>query len=70
MGNICGKADSDHFSSPGRTARAASANKPGGKLKAQLAAQKKQTRNDTLNEVSRQGLQGKEPDYANPRNWD
>jgi len=123
MGNICGKSESENFSSPGRTvgappaggppksssvpakakvssgpgrtlggggaaegqssddarsraaeaaeARAKAANKPGGKLKSQLAAQKQQTRWNTLNEASNEVVMNREAeDAARARNWD
>ncbi|KAI5866849.1 hypothetical protein GGS23DRAFT_292135 [Durotheca rogersii] len=124
MGNICGKADSDHFAQPGRVLGAtppqperaavparvvggpprtlggtrapssrpnpappqggganadearrraaeaaerraqASMSKPVGKLGTQLAAQKKQTRNETLNELSRDETRRRDADEA------
>ncbi|KAI9171559.1 hypothetical protein HJFPF1_01045 [Paramyrothecium foliicola] len=51
-------------------ARAKSSSKPGGKLQAQLAAQKKQTRNDTLQDASQQELRARDAaDAAEARNW-
>ncbi|KAF4123364.1 hypothetical protein GMORB2_6065 [Geosmithia morbida] len=121
MGNICGKTESDNFSSPGRIvgsappagpksapvpkkavvggpgrtlgadrgsssaespdqarqraaeaaeARAAASNKSGGKLQSQLSAQKRQNRNDTLKEASRNEIQAREAEEAaNVRNY-
>lgn len=43
-------------------ARATAKNAKGGKLASNLAAQKKQTRTDTLNEASQQNLQQRESD--------
>lgn len=52
-------------------ARAKASNKPGGKLQSQLAAQKKQTRTDTLKEASNQERMTREAeDAAKTRNWD
>ncbi|KAI9903078.1 hypothetical protein N3K66_002430 [Trichothecium roseum] len=120
MGNLCGKADKDNFSSPGRVvgsapaqssrpsapvprkvggpgrtlgggpsssssaaedarqkaalaaeARAKASSKPGGKLQAQLAAQKKQNRGDTLKEVSDNAQRARDADdAARARQWD
>ncbi|CEJ86002.1 hypothetical protein VHEMI03981 [[Torrubiella] hemipterigena] len=53
-------------------ARAQAANKKGGKLQQQLAAQKKQTRSGTLREASKQEVQARRADEnaADIRNWD
>lgn len=50
----------------------AKSGKPGGKLQQQLAAQKKQTRSDTLQEASKHERQQRQTDanMADPRNWD
>ncbi|KFA66256.1 hypothetical protein S40285_01862 [Stachybotrys chlorohalonatus IBT 40285] len=51
-------------------ARAKAASTGGGKLQSQLAAQKKQTRNDTLKEVSDQALRQRDSaSAAEARNW-
>ncbi|KAH7328681.1 hypothetical protein B0I35DRAFT_473361 [Stachybotrys elegans] len=51
-------------------ARAKAASSGGGKLQSQLAAQKKQTRNDTLKEASEQTLRERESaSAAEARNW-
>ncbi|KIL95203.1 hypothetical protein FAVG1_02135 [Fusarium avenaceum] len=52
-------------------ARAKAASKPGGKLQTQLAAQKKQTRSETLKDASQEQLRARETDQAaETRNWD
>ncbi|RGP65660.1 hypothetical protein FLONG3_9163 [Fusarium longipes] len=51
-------------------ARAKAASKPGGKLQTQLAAQKKQTRSETLKDASQEQLRAREADQATEaRNW-
>ena len=45
-------------------ARAKAYAKPGGKLQTQLAAQKKQTRSDTLKDASQEQLRAREADQA------
>ncbi|KAF5022113.1 hypothetical protein F66182_5859 [Fusarium sp. NRRL 66182] len=51
-------------------ARAKAYAKPGGKLQTQLAAQKKQTRSDTLKDASQEQLRAREADQATEaRNW-
>ncbi|RTE78686.1 hypothetical protein BHE90_006841 [Fusarium euwallaceae] len=51
-------------------ARAKAFAKPGGKLQTQLAAQKKQTRNDTLKDASQEQLRARDADEAaEARNW-
>ncbi|KLO87408.1 Uncharacterized protein LW93_10262 [Fusarium fujikuroi] len=51
-------------------ARAKASSKPGGKLQTQLAAQKKQTRSETLNDASQEQLRAREADQAaEARNW-
>ncbi|KAM0564155.1 hypothetical protein ACHAPJ_000364 [Fusarium lateritium] len=52
-------------------ARAKAYAKPGGKLQTQLAAQKKQTRSDTLKDASQEQLRAREADQAaETRNWE
>ncbi|EGU87310.1 hypothetical protein FOQG_07295 [Fusarium oxysporum f. sp. raphani 54005] len=51
-------------------ARAKASSKPGGKLQTQLAAQKKQTRSETLKDASQEQLRAREADQAaEARNW-
>ncbi|KAM0437757.1 hypothetical protein ACHAPT_002122 [Fusarium lateritium] len=51
-------------------ARAKAFAKPGGKLQTQLAAQKKQTRVDTLKDASQEQLRARDADQAaEARNW-
>ncbi|KAK5958837.1 hypothetical protein OHC33_000681 [Knufia fluminis] len=78
-GRTLGSAGNDGASSPNdaRSAaaraaeeRAAAKNKAGGKLSANLAAQKKQTQNQTLNAGSEQERLGRTADAnAETRNW-
>ncbi|KAM0345327.1 hypothetical protein ACHAPU_006726 [Fusarium lateritium] len=52
-------------------ARAKATSKPGGKLQSQLAAQKKQTRSETLKDASQEQLRARESDQAaETRNWE
>ena len=51
-------------------ARAKASSKPGGKLQTQLAAQKKQTRSETLKDASQEQLRAREADQATEaRSW-
>ncbi len=52
-------------------ARANAANKPGGKLGKQLAESKRQSRQDTLTQLSREQVQARDADEAaKARNWE
>jgi hypothetical protein len=53
-----------------KKARAAKSSKSGGKLQAQLDAQRKQTRNDTLKDASQQELRQRDAEEGvEARNW-